>query len=477
MSRKILVVGTGPLLEVGARVMSGQCLRTWHFCKPLIDAGHRVHLMTVPIPGTTDDNAATASQAARYGDFEYRRFTTNDKGRVLPEIIAATRAFAPDAMVGVNAYPAFLLANAGRELRWSKTFLPTWADLNGWTMAEGLIRGKVLGHDRDYIHFWRMEALTALSADRFSTVTTRQAYALLGEMAILGRGTADCSNVVTTVPNAVYPDYAMLTRRPGVPDFLREKLPKDSRIVLWTGGFNSWTDVPMLVTGMRDAMATEPRLAFVCTGGAVHGHDEKTYADFLALASSELHAERFLPLGWVDFNHVIALHEAAHVGLNLDGDNIETVFGARNRLTNMLGAGVPVITTRGTEIAEWIEQQELGTTIAQGQAGELVAALIDSVANAGIWQERAARAREQAVREFAAANTLRSFLGWCENPQRAAFSQEQPLARLRRLIEEHAAEPESLNAPVAPSNVGEPDSGHISRVEKLARLLKGIVRD
>ncbi|HMX61502.1 MAG TPA: hypothetical protein PKD58_00375, partial [Candidatus Sumerlaeota bacterium] len=64
MSRKIFVLGTGPLLESGARVMSGQCLRTWHFCKPLLDAGHAVELMTVPIPGTTTDDASSVCEVA-----------------------------------------------------------------------------------------------------------------------------------------------------------------------------------------------------------------------------------------------------------------------------------------------------------------------------------------------------------------------------------------------------------------------------
>ncbi len=477
MSRKIFVLGTGPLLESGARVMSGQCLRTWHFCKPLLDAGHAVELMTVPIPGTTTDDASSVCEVAHYGSFTYRRFNVNDKARVLPQVLAALRAGRPDAMVGVNAYPAYLLACAGMEPRPEGNAIPLWADLNGWTMAEGLIRGKVVGHDRDFTHFWRMEMLTALRADFFSTVTTRQAHALLGEMTTLGRATADASRIVTTVANAVYPDYAGITRRVAVPEFLHDRLSADALIVLWTGGFNSWTDVPMLVSGIRDAMKAEQRLAFVCTGGAVHGHDEKTYADFLALAEKELPRDRFLPLGWIDFDQVLALHASAHVGLNLDGDNIETVFGARNRVTNMLGAGIPVISTCGTEIAEWVERNALGAIIPQAQPAALTAALRESVASAEAWSERAARARIRALEEFGAANTLRTFLGWCENPRTAAVIEEADVANLRAIMEWLASRPESLNAPVAPNAAHAPDSANMSKVEKLARLLKGIVRD
>ncbi|MCC6547740.1 hypothetical protein IT570_11290 [Candidatus Sumerlaeota bacterium] len=470
MSR-ILIVGTGPLLESGARIMSGQCLRTWHFCKPLLDAGHAVRLMTIPIPGTTNDGAGAASEAARYEDLDYRKFNTNDSARVLPELESAIREFAPDAMIGVNAYPAFLLAKASLQNQ-----IPLWADLNGWTMAEGLILGKVVGHQRDYPHFWCMEAQAALRADRFSTVTSRQAHALLGELAVLGRGIVEPSRIVATVPNAVYPDYASLTRKPGVPEFLREKLPPDSLIALWTGGFNSWTDLSMLVSGVKAAMDAESRLAFVCTGGAVHGHDEQTYKTFLALAK-ELPPGRFLPLGWIDFDQVRALHESANVGINLDGDNIETIFGARNRVTNLLGAGVPVVTTRGTEIAQWIADHEAGTVIPQGASGQLTAALVDSVGNATFWQQRAATMRAKALHDFAAVNTLPLLLEWCSDPKRLQVADDQPVTNLRALFQAIVLRPELLNAPVAPSIVPAADEVNASPAEKLRRLLKGIVRD
>ncbi|HMZ52596.1 MAG TPA: hypothetical protein PK988_10045 [Candidatus Sumerlaeota bacterium] len=81
------------------------------------------------------------------------------------------------------------------------------------------------------------------------------------------------------------------------------------------------------------------------------------------------------------------------------------------------------------------------------------------------------------MEEFGAANTLRTFLGWCENPRTAAVIEEADVANLRAIMEWLASRPESLNAPVAPNAAHAPDSANMSKVEKLARLLKGIVRD
>lgn len=433
MSR-IFVLGTGPLLEEGAKIMSGQCLRTWHFCGPLLAAGHRVHLMTVPIPGTTRDESEPPIEEAEFRRHRYGRLLSNDPARIMPLVQTAIERLKPEAVVGINAWPAFLLAQMDGGL-------PLWADLNGWTMAEGLVRAAVVGHDREFGHFWRTEALTLLRADRFSTVTERQGYALQGELAMLGR--LDHRNFaedfVSFVPNAIYPPYAELKRVEGVPDFLREKLPADAKICLWSGGFNSWTDVETLTAGFARAMQEEPSLHLVCTGGAVHGHDELTYEKFRVLAAERFPEGRCLQLGWTDFAEVLALHACAIVGINIDGDNVETRFGARNRLTNMLGAGLPVMTTRGTEVAEWIEKHEAGCVFAGGDGEVLAARLVEAVREQSAWRERGTRARTRALQEFAPENTLREFLSWAEAPALSAEKQDHgagqhPPGRLRRWV-------------------------------------------
>ena len=456
--KRLLLLGTGPLLEEGTTVMSGQCLRTWHFAKPLLDAGFRVRLLTVPIPGATDEQAPDPLTSASYQGFEYGRFVSNNQDRLLPVLAREIETFRPDGLVGINQWPSWLLAKLGSEK-------PLWADLNGWTLGEGLVRAVSVGHDNDFPHFWRMESLVALKADFFSTVTARQAWALEGELALLGRldRTNAAKPLATVVPNAVYPLYEGLPRQPGVPSFLADRLPADAAIVLWSGGFNSWTDIDMLAEGLARAMAEEPRLCFVATGGPVIGHDEAPWKRW-EQARARLPEGRCLTLGWVDLPLVLELHVRAAVGLNIDGTNIETRFGARNRLTNMLGCGLPVVTTRGTEIAEWIERGGHGSVVQPGDAGGLAAALVAAVRDSPRVEAIAARARRAALEEFSAPRTLLPFFEWAADPRRAPRSDSAALQRIQDWMMSQAANP----LPFAPPP---PDTLRRKLARRLRRLL------
>lgn len=412
MSR-FLVTAAGPLIdEPGTRVVSGQCLRAIHFVRPMIEAGHEVDLLTVPIPGTESADAKKPLRKRTYrGEFAYKAFTTNDETRILPVLKKRLAREKYDAVVGLNAYPAYLLAAAGPTV-------PFWADLYGWTMAEGQSRSALVGHDRDQDHFWRLEAAVLLAADRFSTVSVRQGDALYGELAMTGR----LNSLTFTwpfaypVPTAVDPRYSEMQRNGELPAALGS-LSENTHVVLWSGGFNTWTDVDLLANALARALEERPEMHFVATGGAVVGHNDTSFRRFRELAREKLPRKRYALLGWVDTDLVLALHASASLGLCVDSLNTETRFGARTRLTNMMGAGLPVLTTRGTEIAEWIERREAGGVVPSGDAEALANALIDSAGNKDKWFERADRARAMALEDFSPTKTLEEFLNWCAAPQ------------------------------------------------------------
>ena len=43
--------------------------------------------------------------------------------------------------------------------------------------------------------------------------------------------------------------------------------------MLWSGGYNLWTDVDTLFRGLEAAMARNPKVHFLSTGGAIDGTD------------------------------------------------------------------------------------------------------------------------------------------------------------------------------------------------------------
>lgn len=436
-----LVLGTGPLLdEEGTTRVAGQCLRTLHFAAPMQAAGHRLLLATVPIPGTEDLDAPVPAvrRTDRATGIRYHALTTHREDRAVRWLRGVLRHRRFDGVVGINAYPAMLLACAAPDL-------PFWADLYGWTMAEGQIHGARIGHDWSYDHFWRMEARTLLEADRFSTVSERQANALFGELAMVGRLNSLTFSwpFATTIPAGIHPTYHDLARGGALPAALSH-WPSDAHVVLWSGGYNAWTDVDLLAGALERAMQREPRLHFASTGGAIPGHDENSYARFRKLAAERLPAERTALLGWIDTEDVVALHSAAHVGINIDSRNTETRFGARTRLTNMLGAGLPVLTTEGTEIAAWIAENEAGTVTPLGDAEAFADALVDSVHRAEAWQRRAEHARTRALEDFSPECTLKDFLAWCERPERAPDRVDPDAPEALRARQQAAADLETI---------------------------------
>ncbi|GAB4314621.1 MAG: hypothetical protein Kow0059_06500 [Candidatus Sumerlaeia bacterium] len=426
MSR-LLILGTGPLLEAGVRMIGGQCLRTWHFVQPLRAAGHDVILYTVPIPDRSPPGGGDSPLVVqrRYRDFDYQAFAVNDPARLVPVVEAAIADRSPDALIGVNTFPAFVLAAA-------RSRLPMWADLNGWHLVEGHVHA-VRQQTDDFLGlFWDRERTVVRRADAFSTVSERQRLALLGELAFCGRlgRRAAGHEFAHTVPNAVNEMLveAMAEAATAPPEARGPLVPEDAFIVLWSGGFNAWTDVRMLFEGLSAAMRACPSLQFISTGGAVEGFDERTYAEFQALVADSPLRERFHLLGWIDAARLPRLYYEADVGLNADAPNYETLFGARNRLTNMMACGLCPCTTLGTEIAEAVRDHDLGVTFAGGSAAALSDALLAAFA-AGREKRRewGRRAAQFARREYSYETTTRPLLQWAARPVLAPDNAEKAL--------------------------------------------------
>ena len=434
-SLPLLVIATGPLLEEGSEFVSGQCLRTLHFVRPLWEEGHDVRLITIPIPGTETSEHRFSLRTLEMEGRRYQAVGTSSMEAIIPPLRKLLRSGKFRAVVGINPYPAALVAFCG------PLEIPFWADLNGYTMAEGQTRSARMNSDQDFPHFWRMEAQTLLTADRFSTVTNRQADALYGELAMLGRFSRFTHEepFAHAVPNAVYKLYADLKRSTTLPkelfrEFGLDDVASSEKLVLWSGGFNTWTNTALLVDAAERILGAVPNARIVCTGGPVKVHDDGTYIQFLERLEKMPHKDRVHLLNWTSLDRVLALHARADCGINVDGANSETRFGARNRLTNMLGCGLPVVTTSGTEIADWIHHHQVGLVTPLNDAAAFAEAVIRTLQDESATDKRAKKGRKLALSEFAPAATLPEFLQWCEAPIHAADHHQPPTA-IRQKVE------------------------------------------
>jgi glycosyltransferase involved in cell wall biosynthesis len=433
---RIFCIGTGPLLSGEARTFSGQCLRTLHFVEPLRAAGHEIELIVHPVPGALDPAATEAiAEEREHHGLPYAQLLINDEARFLPYLQERMEGFRPDAILGINPYPAHLTCLLD-------TAAPIWCDLNGYAMAEGQTRAYLDDDDACLAHFHRHELGVVRRADRFSTVSTPQKHALLGELAVvgrLGRFTFDY-DFATVVPNAVADHYRDL----GAGERASLELGDAPALfrVLWCGGFNTWTDVELLFYALQSAMEHLPELRFVATGGSVIGHDEKTYERFARLVQASPVAERCELRGWIAATEVDSLLMQCDLGINIDSKNNETVFGARNRITTMLGCGLPVLTTLGAEISWDLQQRGLGLFVELGDAKGLVEKLVYAVGHRKELRELGRRGREFAIEEYAPAKTIRACLEWMSNPRPAPDNAE----RLRQRDDDRPLSQRPLNA-------------------------------
>ncbi|MEE8523308.1 MAG: glycosyltransferase family 4 protein, partial [Thermoanaerobaculia bacterium] len=407
MSR-ILVLGAAPLPFEHRRRQYASNLRTWHFTQPLLADGHRVRLIAGRLPKTYDADVEPVLRS-RDGELEYLsleggRF--HDRG-YLQELCDE---FEPDAVLGVNTHPS----SRAVEL---ETDVPMWCDLNGWVMAEAQSKCHVYEDDRYLSHFWKMEQAILDRADVISTVSRAQAFATLGELATRGRlGYRNFGyEFVHPIPNAVaeveYRHDAHVVR-----DVL---VPADAFVVLWAGGYNTWTDVDFLYDALTAAMEEVGRLHFVSTGGMIEGHDEITFKRFVERAGDGPYRDRFHFVGWVPTEHVASYYFESDLGVNVDSRNYETVFGARNRLNDMMKTGLAVLTTLGTEISEVIDEHGLGLTCAIGDSAGFAERLIWAARHPEELRAMAEGARDFVCERFSYARTTAPMRAWAAAPWRA----------------------------------------------------------
>jgi glycosyltransferase involved in cell wall biosynthesis len=328
----------------------------------------------------------------------------------------AARELRPEALVGASLYGSAALARADLDL-------PFWADQFGHAMAEAQAKAAVEGRNWPVAHTWSLVAPVLRAADRVSVVSERQRYAAIGELGAVGRLTGEtCGYDFTAViPCALVP----ASERPGASlppgeRVVRGRLvPQDAFVVLWSGGFNVWSDVDTLMKGLEAAMDREARLHFVATGGAVPGLDRSTWDRLAGLVERSGHRARFHLEGWVAAERVAAYEAEADLGILTDRAIYEGLLGSKNRIVQWMGSGLPVVYNRIGDIGELLEERHLGLTFPPLDERALAERLAWAAAHGQELRQLAERARVHAHRELTFEATTRPLVEWASAPQRA----------------------------------------------------------
>ncbi len=420
MSR-ILIYGVAPLPFENTRKNYGPGIRTWQFARSLAEAGHEVRVTAVVL-----DEAYVAPPVA---------LETVDGVRIerIPKTLfvdpghyrSQVAEFSPEAVLGATVYGSYALTVAQPEV-------PFWADQFGHVMAEAQAKSALDGHDAVVPFFWQLLEPVLCRADRISVVSERQKWAAIGELGAVGRLTFRTIgyDFTAVVPCALQPETG---RGPAPPAHRRAGIDETFR-VLWSGSYNTWSDVRTLVTGLERAMERNARIEFVSTGGEVPGHDESTYRALVERAAQSRFAERFDLRGWLVADELPAIVAGSDLGILTEKPIYEGMLGSKNRIVQWMSTGLAVAYNRIGDLGELLEQRRLGLTFAVGDADGLADRLCWAAEHPEELARMAERARSHALEHLTFSATTLAVVAWAANPVFAPDAGFKPASRFRGAV-------------------------------------------
>ncbi|KPK71912.1 MAG: hypothetical protein AMJ84_05320 [Acidithiobacillales bacterium SM23_46] len=417
MSR-IFLVGAGPMMDGGACRVTAHAWRTWHFVSALRHAGHEVALYTVSQTISPLDPLGQFAEPRTRDGVAYENLDMR-AGNMLAYLIERYQAFRPDCVVGVSTEPASWACRM-------RPTVPVWADLHGWVMAEAQLKAARDGNDDILSHFWQHERPILRRADTVSVVSTAQRFALLGELATVGR--LNRHNVrhdlVVTIPSSV--DFTSLAK-PSETDCIRRLVGGDDAfVVLWSGSFNTWTDAATLFDALEWVMTRDSTVHFVATGGAIPGHVDSVFEAFSERVSRSPHGSRYHLVGWVGSHEFPAYLAGSHLAVCVDFPCLETSVGTRTRLVEAMAYGLPVLITRGTELSTELEREHIGWVLAPGEPQALGERILKCAGEREQTASMGKRARRFVEQHYAIEQTMEPFLRWADRP---CFAPDNALKR------------------------------------------------
>ena len=414
--RRVFILGMSPLPFENDKKVYGTGIRTWQFIQPLVEKGFNVCVCNYAIPSAYPRDFKSEfkkdfAKSSKY-NFEYNLLKKDDfeNNELLLKIF---KAFKPDCIVGCTFYPSYIASGLLYHLK--DNDVPFWADLFGHVMAEAQARASIDESDNCLFHYWNSEYNIISNADIFSCVSSRQQYALIGELGTVGRLNKYTSDhdFTSVIPCGIPQEEYKNTR-----SVLRGKngIEEDDFIVLWTGGYNTWTDVDTLFKGLKIAMARNPKIKFVSTGGEIPEQDIKTYPRFLSMINGSPYKDRFIMKGWIKGDDVPNYYLEADVGINIDRDIYEVRLGSKNRILDWFRAGLCVLSSNVCELTDVIEKEKIGYTFKPYDYKELSSKLIYLADHPNEVKKTADAGKKYGLENFNFNRTTQKLQGWAASP-------------------------------------------------------------
>ncbi len=304
-----------------------------------------------------------------------------------------------DCIVAISPFPAEAAVGSASEL-------PLWIDMNGMHPAELQLK-----QDRDGRSGERMLRMLSMEngllsrGDAFSTPSRRQAYAVYGELLLLGRNLSGSSSQLKVFP---------IPHCSNKVDGFSRKLDGVTRI-LSTGSFNLWFDEITMFDALEQAMGSNSSIRFEATGGRVSFSPDK-YDNFCKMVESSQFKDRFSLHGWVSADELDEIYSRASIAAYTDIISPETLLGARTRVLDWVSRGIPVVCTEGAEISEDIRRHNMGIVVPSADSEALANAFLALAENPLARQKISQDQEKWSCTTGASSQVFKPLFNWCGKP-------------------------------------------------------------
>jgi glycosyltransferase involved in cell wall biosynthesis len=201
-------------------------------------------------------------------------------------------------------------------------------------------------------------------------------------------------------------------------------LSQSAEIVLWNGGLWNWLDPLGAVEAIAQVVETRPHARLVFMGRPPLDERQRVAAETArarAIALGLLDRVVFFNDAWVPYDQRASWLLAADCALSLHLDHLETRFAFRTRLLDCFWAGVPIVCSRGDELAELVERDGLGASVAPRDSTAAAAAIVAVLERGrGAYRVALAQAAEDHSWATAAAPLIRCVHDSAAVPRRRA---------------------------------------------------------
>ncbi len=415
MSKVLLIGNKPPQFDATAKVEAAH-YRTWQFLQPLLDDGHVVSLCVEDATPSPNGHGPQQIPEPWRDRLSYHPIAFNRAGWI-GQLQRVHDAFDPDAVVAVNFAPC-LYATRLRTAR------PIWMDIYGDYLTIMQLAAFRRRSNRGLPTTIAFMQQVLQRGDVFSACGAPQAHMTVGELAMAGRlnwQTTGYEFVRIVLPGApstdvVLPSTSSPRERPALAEIGAQT---DDFVVLWCGGYNTWTDVDTLFVALEAAMSRDSRIRFVSIGASTYAGPQTQYDRFISMIAGSRHRARYHLLGWRPWREIAGYYRDSDVGLNVDAMHYETVYGTRTRLLEMMSAGLPVLTTEGCELSYLLRDNGAGLSFAVGDAPALAEHILSLSRNPDRRDRLARLALEYARADLSFAETTRPVRDWVMSPSLA----------------------------------------------------------